>query len=557
MNFLNQLLSPKPLPYDYEDWKKEPFTQRAKMVCQAWAIQGFGAPISIAVFYFLKIVFYVWMWIWFCSFSIELGTRATIATWWFELEALGKFIFWTALLEVSGLGGASGPLTGRYVPPLGGMTYFLRPNTIKVPLFPNTPIIGNDKRSILDVALNLLLFYCLIQVCIAPKITPEIVLPVVLLLPLCGVLDRTVFLAARADIYFPMIVCFMFPEQTGHGLKLIWFGIWFWAAFSKLTPNFTSAVCVMICNSPCFGLSIFQKLKKRLFQSYPDNLQPSKLANYMAHFGTAIEFISPIILILFIGNAEITYYALIALTVFHVFIFINFPMGVPMEWNVIMVLGAWSLFLYHPEFTPLALHQPGLIAVLAMSLFVLPLMGNFFPRKISFLLSMRYYAGTWAYSVWLFKGDSKEKIDQNIPKTSKDLIKQLLLFYDKDTAEATMSRVTAFRLMHLPGRLLHSLLPKAVENIDDYQWVEGEFIAGEVVGWNFGDGHLHHEPVLAAIQKRCNFESGELRVIMVESPTFLSQKLEYRIHDAKDGLIEDGLGYTKDFIDKMPWGEDF
>ena len=134
--------------------------------------------------------------------------------------------------------------------------------------------------------------------------------------------------------------------------------------------------------------------------------------------------------------------------------------------------------------------------------------------------------------------------------------KQLLFFYDKDTAEATLSRVMAFRLMHLPGRLLHSLLPKAADKIDDYQWVEGEFVAVEVVGWNFGDGHLHHEPLLASIQKRCNFESGELRVIMVESPTFLSQQLEYRIHDAKDDLIERGFGCTKDFIHKMPWREE-
>ncbi len=555
MNLLDKLLSPAPLPYDFQEWKKAPFTEKAKKVCQAWAIQGFGAPFSVAIFYMLKITFYVYMWLWFCSFSTDLGGRGEWATWWFNLEALGKFIFWTTLLEVFGFGGASGPLTGRYVPPLGGVTYFMRPGTIKVPLFPNVPIIGSDKRTILDAAIYLALLYFLIQVCIAPEITTAVVLPVVILLPICGILDRTVYLAARADIFYPMIVCFMFPEFTGNGLKLIWFGIWFWAAFSKLTPNFTSVVCVMICNSPFFGLSIFNSLKKRLFKSYPDDLRPSKLASFLAHFGTSIEFIMPIVLMLMIGNAEITFYALIVLTLFHFFIFMNFPMGVPMEWNIIMVFGGWLLFYAHPEFAPFSIGAPILITVLAITLFILPIVGNLYPRYVSFLLSMRYYAGTWAYSVWLFKGDSKEKIETTIPKTSKDLIKQLSFLYDKDTTDAILSRMMAFRMMHLPGRLIHDLIPKAVDNINDYRWIEGEFIAGEVVGWNFGDGHLHHEPVLDSIQKRCNYESGELRVVMVESPTFFTQKLEYRIYDAKDGLIEHGFGRTKDIQQKMPWGE--
>jgi hypothetical protein len=554
MNLLDKILSPAQLPYDYQEWKNLPFTERAKKVCQAWAMQGFGAPFSVVLFYVLKITFYVYMWFWFCSFSIDLGVSSDWSLWWFELEALGKFIFWTTLLEVIGFGGASGPLTGRYVPPLGGITYFIRPGTIKVPLFSKIPIIGSDKRTIVDALVYLALLYFLVKVCIAPEITPEIVLPVAILLPICGILDRTVYLAARGDIFYPMIICFLFPAFTGDGLKLIWFAIWFWAAFSKLTPNFTSVVCVMICNSPFFGLSIFDGLKRRLFKAYPEDLRPSKFADFLAHFGTSIEFIMPILLILTIGNTELAFYALIALTLFHFFIFMNFPMGVPMEWNIIMVFGGWLLFYAHPELTPMAIGEPILMIVFLISLLFLPILGNFFPRHVSFLLSMRYYAGTWAYSVWLFKGDAKEKIEKNIPKTSKDLIQQLLFLYDKEAAEAIMSRIMAFRMMHLPGRLVHELIPKAVEDVNDYQWVEGEFIAGEVVGWNFGDGHLHHEPVLESIQKRCNYESGELRVIMVESPTFLSQKLEYRIYDAKDGLIEQGFGYTKDILQKMPWG---
>jgi hypothetical protein len=71
-------------------------------------------------------------------------------------------------------------------------------------------------------------------------------------------------------------------------------------------------------------------------------------------------------------------------------------------------------------------------------------------------------------------------------------------------------------MMHLHGRALHTLLPKAVGNIDDYEYLDGELVSGVVLGWNFGDGHLHNLPLLRAVQEQCGFEEGELRCIFVE-----------------------------------------
>ena len=553
MTPLEKFLNPLPLPYDFQEWKKLSYKERAKKVCQTWAVQGYGSPLSVAIFYLIKIVFYVLMFFWFCSFSNDLGSISEFYLWWTNPEALGKFIFWTVLIEVFGLGGASGPLTGRYAPIIGGITYFLRPKTIKIPCFTKIPLIKNDSRNWLDITLYLALLVSLIRVCIAPSIEPNIVLPVIGLLIICGILDRTIYLAARADIYLPMAICFMFPLETGHGLKIIWFGIWFWAAFSKLTPNFTYAVSVMLSNSILFTPSIFDNFKKSLFKSYPEDLRPSRKASYIAHLGTIIEFVMPILLLVFIGNSEMTFYALIALTLFHIFIFANFPMGVPLEWNVIMVFGAWMLFYGNLEFNPMEITSPILIVILLISLFVLPLLGNLFPKYISFLLSMRYYAGTWAYSVWLFKGDSKDVLENKITKTSKDVLVQMGKLYENDFAEGIVSMILGFRLMHLPGRLLNQLIPKAIDSIADYRWIDGEMLAGEVVGWNFGDGHLHHEVLLNSIQKRCNYDSGQLRVIMVESPQFHTQNMEYRIYDAKDGLIEKGIGNTKQLKEQQPW----
>ncbi|MEL7533547.1 MAG: DUF3556 domain-containing protein, partial [Bacteroidota bacterium] len=170
----------------------------------------------------------------------------------------------------------------------------------------------------------------------------------------------------------------------------------------------------------------------------------------------------------------------------------------------------------------------------------LPLIGNFFPQYISFLLSMRYYAGNWAYSVWLFKEGSEEKLDDYIVKTSKTLMKQLASFYDPLTAESLVSKVTGFRMMHLHGRALQLLVPRAVNNIDDYIWRDGELVAGVVLGWNFGDGHLHHELLLEAIQKRCNYAPGEVRCIFVESQPMAQPHLDWRIVDAADGQLDHG-----------------
>ena len=552
---LDKLLAATELPYDYEnDWKKEDFPTRAKLICQAWIAQGFGAPMAVVGFYVLKIILYIAVWFYFCSFSTELGGFREVGSWWSNLEALKKLIFWTALLEVLGLGGSSGPLTARYLPPIGASPYFLRPKTLKAPFFPGVPIIGKDSRTILDVLLYIVFVGLLIRALIAPAITVEMVLPVLILFPIVGILDKTVYFAARGDIYVPMMIALLFPDQAGNGLKVVWFAIWFWAAFSKLTPVFSSVVIVMLTNSPALRPAIFDKFKRMLVANYPEDCRPSNFGYRLAHFGTAVEFTMPILMLVFNDNPQLVIIPLLVITGFHFFIFLNFPLAVPLEWNIVMVYGGWLLFGIHQEFSAFKLNEPLVIIAFVIILLIIPIVGHLYPKYVSFLMSMRYYAGTWAYSIWLYKGNAKDKIDQNIVKTSKAVEKQLELLYPPEKVEAIMTRIIGFRLLHMPARLLHDLVPIATDNnIQDYLWNEGEFMAGELIGWNFGCAHLHNEPILAAVQKRCNFESGELRVIMVESPQLHNGNMDWRIHDAKDGLIQSGTGNLYELRERMPW----
>ena len=244
---------------------------------------------------------------------------------------------------------------------------------------------------------------------------------------------------------------------------------------------------------------------------------------------------------------------LVMMLCFHFFISAHLPMGTPILWNVMMVAGGFFLFGHHAAISAFSIQSPLLIALLLFCLVFLQVVGNIWPRYISFLLSMRYYAGNWAYSVWLFENKCQQKLDQHLTKCSPLVERQLEKVYGPKIAQMMLLRALAFRNMHLHGRLLQLLVPQAVKDIENYTWVEGELVAGLALGWNFGEGHLHDEQLLTAIQKRCGFESGELRVVMVESQPFFRPSHRWRIVDAKDGQVAAGETFLSEVIDRQPW----
>jgi hypothetical protein len=196
---------------------------------------------------------------------------------------------------------------------------------------------------------------------------------------------------------------------------------------------------------------------------------------------------------------------------------------------------------------------PLLLAFLVVMLIAIPLYGNLVPSRVSFLMSMRYYAGNWAYSVWLFRGDSARKLDRLVKAVPlmRDQLERIIP--DKDQVEMALAMTPSFRLMHLQGRVLHDVVPKAVDNIDDYEWIDGEIIAGLSIGWNFGDGHLHGLQLLNAIQEQCGFEAGELRVVIVESQPLGGSTWAWTIADAAGGVLEQGESKVADCADRQPW----
>jgi Transmembrane protein of unknown function (DUF3556) len=539
---------PAPLPYDPMAWETLPFPERARLACQDWALSGYGAPAAAYMFYALKLGLYFGGFFLFCSLTPSLGGITSFGSWWAVPIAFQKAILWSMLYEGLGLGCGSGPLAGHYSPPIGGVLYFAKPGTVKLPPFPGLPVFGKSQRSWFDVALYLLLVASLVRALLAPSIGFSEVLPVAVLLPLLALTDRTLFLVFRGEHYWTTCMVFLLASNWIAGAKAVQLALWFWAGVSKLNHHFPSVVCVMTSNNPFIRS---QAVRRRMYRNFPDDLRPSRIARLVATKGILLELGVPLILMFAPGGWSLVL-GISLMLLLHGFITSNVPMGVPIEWNFMVVYGGFALFWSHPEISAFAVGSAPLAALLVVMLIGIPLFGNLFPERMSFLMSMRYYAGNWAMSVWLFRGESSQKLNKLI-KSAPLVREQLAKTFDQATMNVLLARTMAFRMMHLHGRALPELIPRAVPRLEDYEYVEGEVVAGVALGWNFGDGHLHNEQLLQAIQERCGYEPGELRVVAVESQPLGRSTLGYRILDAATGVVEAGTLDIDELLRRQPW----
>jgi Transmembrane protein of unknown function (DUF3556) len=72
--------------------------------------------------------------------------------------------------------------------------------------------------------------------------------------------------------------------------------------------------------------------------------------------------------------------------------------------------------------------------------------------------------------------------------------------YEPEWADVTMQQVIAWRAMHSQGGGLFSLLLRHLPDIDTRTVREGELVCNSLVGFNFGDGHLHNHDLIKAVQ---------------------------------------------------------
>jgi len=554
----------EPPPFDVEEWRGKPHLARIKPLAQDWAVNGFGTPHAVYLLYVVKLIVFSVGAVWVISATTPgLGGLGDIGDWWTEPIVFQKLVVWTMLWEIIGLGCGSMPLTFRFQPMIGGILYWLRPGTVRLPPWPErVPLTAGSRRGPLDVALYAAVLISTGYLLLADgeaiagastgRLDPVAIGVVLGLLVLLGLRDRVSFLAARPEVYAFLLLVFLFPiGNLVVGSQIVLLCIWWGAAASKLNRHFPFVVSVMISNTPW---NRSPKAKAKLYRDFPSDLRPSRYAALAAHSGTVIEFVLPLILLLSSGGT-IGALAVIGMVLFHIHITSTFPLAVPLEWNLFMIFGLVFLFGHYGNVPLSTLDDPLLIAIIAVLGFALPAFGNFRPDLVSFLPSMRYYAGNWATSQWLFRRDAgaEETLDREVYKVAPVVVEQLAKLYDRETAELMLNKGLAFRSMHSHGRALNGLLARAVDDVEAYRVREGELIAGVINGWNFGDGHLHDHQLLAAVQEQCGFAEGELRVVTLESQPANVQRQRYRIHDAATGLIEEGWVQVSDMVERQPW----
>jgi hypothetical protein len=568
------LLDPAPPPFEVSEWRRLPHLQRIKPLAQDWALNGFGTPVAVYFLYVFKVLAYT-----------GLGALLIFATsgWphWTEPIVFEKAVVWTMLWEVLGLGAGSLPLTLRFSPMVGGFLYWLRPGTTRLPPWPDrVPGTRGTTRTWLDVVLYGALLGALLFLLLSPGVEahapwldpvpgplllllspsvetldPIAVGVMLALLAALGLRDKVPFLAARAEIYGTLAIIFLFPlTNLVIAAQLVFLCIWWGAASSKLNRHFPFVVTVMISNTPW---NRSRAMKRRLYRRHPEDLLPSRFGAAVAHLGTVMEFTLPLVLILTSGGIVQTL-AVSGMVIFHAHILSTFPLAVPLEWNVFMIFGLLFLFGHYGDVPFSSIDDPLLLAILAVVCVGLPVLGNLRPDLVSFLPSMRYYAGNWATSQWLFRRDSgaEGKLDRDLVKAAPTVGVQLEKFYEPELIEVLLYKGLAFRSMHSHGRALNGLTARAVADIEDYDVREGELVAGVVLGYNFGDGHFHDQRLLAAVQERCDFAPGEVRVVTLESQPAQVQRQCYRIWDAAEGLVEEGYVDVAEMAKRQPWLDD-
>jgi Transmembrane protein of unknown function (DUF3556) len=555
-------------PVEPETFLQKPLMERMKVLGLHWVENGYGAPRMVHTIYLVKLaLFYALGGVLVATWTSGLSAW-DIGGWWDQPIVYQKLVLWTLLLETIGVAGSWGPLAGKTKPMTGGIRFWARPGTIRLRPWRRVPFTAGDRRTWFDVVLYLALLVAVAVPLVRPGVPnpalpgdtsglvdPVLVIPAIVVLVVNGLRDKTVFLAARGEQYLPALVFFAalpFVDMI-IALKLLIVVVWVGAGFSKFGRHFSNVVPPMVSNSP--GIP-FRSIKRAHYRDFPRDIRPSRVADAVAHVGgTTVEIIAPLTLLLS-PYRWLTLAAAAVMVLFHLFITSTFPLAVPLEWNILFAYATVFLFLGFPNqdgYGVWDMSSPWLLVALLAGLLFFPVLGNLRPDLVSFLPSMRQYAGNWASAVWAFAPGAETKLNK-VTRSSTNQVDQLIAFgYEPQWAEVCMQQVIAWRTMHSQGRGLFSLLLKHLPDIDTRTVREAEFLCNSLIGFNFGDGHLHNEDLIHAVQRQVGFEPGELVIVWVESQPVHRDDQEYKVIDAALGVIERGTWKVADAVNEQPW----
>jgi hypothetical protein len=566
-------------PVDPAVFLNQPLRARMRRLAEHWVEYGFGTARNINVIYIFKIV------VFYAFFGVLIATAGVapfweVGSWYNQIGVYQKLVVWTVLLEAMNLAGSWGPLAGKFKPMMGGFLFWSKVGQIRLRPFKWVPFTSGYTRTPLDVTLYFAFLLSLVAALAIPLsagagsfrdgtqgfigfdagvVNPTIMVVTMVIWVLMGLRDKISFLASRAEQYMPVflfsVVLPMIGDYTDMiiALKLTIIVSWVGAAISKFGRHFTNTVAPMVSNTPFWAPL---PLKRAMYRDFPNDLRPSKFASLFAHIpGTVLELIAPLVL-LFSLNSTVTWVAAIAMVAFCLFIISTFPLAVPLEWNILFAFTAIALFIGFPAQAGFAVtdFSQAWIGIVVIALLVFfPILGNLRPDKISFLVSMRQYAGNWATSLWTFTPGGEAKLAQ-IKRPAEEQINQLqAIGVPYVAAEITMQQTIAWRSTQSQGRGLFSALYKYLPDIESRTIRDGEFASNAMHGFNFGDSHMHSPELVAYLHERCNFEPGEFIQIWAESQPIHKGTQHWILTDAATGKLAEGYWNVKEAVNEQPW----
>ena len=465
---------------DPDTFMQKPLMERMRILATDWVDNGFGSPKMVHTIYIAKLVFF------YALGGVLVATLTSglpflhVSQWWNQPIVYEKAVLWTVLLELIGVAGSWGPLAGKIKPMTGGILFWARPGTIRLRPWKWVPLTGGDRRTWFDVGLYIVLMISVAVPLFSPGVhsdslsaampgntsglvNPALLIAPIALLVIMGLRDKIVFLAARGEQYLPALIifaAFSFVDMI-IALKLLIVVVWVGAGVSKLGLHFTNVIPPMVSNSP---LIPFKWLKRAHYRNYPNDLRPSHLASFMAHVpGSVVEILAPLVL-LFSTNKWVTLARRrdhgVLPPVHHLDLPASGAAGMERAVRLRDHLPVLGLPGAGTATRSWDMSSPWLTVVVVAALLFYPILGNFRPDKVSFLPSMRQYAGNWASAVWAFAPGAEAKLN-SVTRTAKNQVDQFIDFgYEPKWADVTMQRVISWRTMHSQGRGLFSVLLK-------------------------------------------------------------------------------------------------
>ena len=553
-----------------EEYLALPLQERLAISTHRWVDYGFGTAKIFFLIYAIKLVF-------FYALPGIIITTATsglhfweVDTWWDQPIIYQKLIIWTMFLESLNLAGAWGPLTNKFKPWTGGFRFWSRTGTIRLRPWTWVPGTAGTTRTPLDVGMYFLFLISLVVALVAPGgeledsaphrlIDPKLLIAPLVLICLIGFRDKVVFLASRAEQYVPALLIFAILPYASFATmivagKLLIVVVWVGAGLSKVGLHFVNVIPVMVSNSPMLP---WKSLRRANYRNYPNDLRPSKLARFMADILGAIGEIAVPILLLFSVNRTLTVVGVVFMICYHLFIISTFPLAVPLEWNLLFIYISIILFVGFPAgdgYSVVDMNPPWLILVIFAMLIFFPVLGNIRPDKVSFLPSLRQYAGNWAVGLWAFAPGAEDKLNRLTKRPIPPLIDQLeAIDVPREWGEVIGDFGLSWRAMHSQGRGVYSTMMRFVQDIDLRRIREGEVMSGICTGFNFGDGHLHDENMIAAVQEQVRFDPGDVMIVWAESQPITRFEQDFKIIDPAVGVLAKGTWSVRDCVNALPW----